>query len=90
MAGNVLEWVDAFYQPYPNNSATDPNFGTTNRVVRGGHFHLGPDDARTTRRFYNAPEFSVEAKKERSWLIGFRDAVSANDPKLQAKLRSQK
>ena len=90
MAGNVLEWVDAFYQPYQNNSATDPNFGTTNRVVRGGNFHLGPDDARTTRRFYNAPEFSAEAKKERSWLIGFRSAVSANDPKLQEKLRSQK
>ncbi|PYS58949.1 MAG: hypothetical protein DMF76_17885 [Acidobacteria bacterium] len=90
MAGNVIEWVDALYQPYPNNTATDPNFGGTNRVVRGGSFHYGPDDARTTRRTYAPAEFSAAEKKERSWLIGFRCAVSANDPKLQEKLRSQK
>src|ERR1041384_1965844 len=36
MAGNVLEWVNAFYQAYPESTATDPNFGTTLRVVRGG------------------------------------------------------
>jgi formylglycine-generating enzyme required for sulfatase activity len=89
MAGNVLEWVNAFYQPYPDNTVTDPNFGSANRVVRGGTFRLGPDDARTTRRFYNPPEFSREAKKERSWLIGFRCAVSADDPKLQERLRKQ-
>jgi formylglycine-generating enzyme required for sulfatase activity len=90
MAGNVIEWVDTLYQPYPNNTATDPNFGGTNRVVRGGSFHYGPDDARTTRRTYAPAEFSAAEKKERSWLIGFRCAVSANDPKLQEKLRSQK
>jgi len=90
MAGNVLEWVDAFYQAYPNNTATDPNFGTTNRIVRGGSFHYGADDARTTRRIYAPAEFTAAEKKERSWLIGFRCAVSANDPKLQEKLRSQK
>jgi formylglycine-generating enzyme required for sulfatase activity len=90
MAGNVLEWVDAFYQPYPNNTATDPNFGNTNRIVRGGSFHYGVEDARTTRRIYAPAEFTAAEKKERSWLIGFRCAVSANDPKLQEKLRSQK
>lgn len=88
MAGNVLEWVNALYQPYPNNSQTDPNFGSANRVVRGGSFRLGVDDARTTRRFYNSPEFTAAAKRERSWLIGFRCAVSANEPKLQERLRS--
>ena len=41
LAGNVMEWVDAFYQPYPNSTASDPNFGTNNRVVRGGNFHSG-------------------------------------------------
>jgi formylglycine-generating enzyme required for sulfatase activity len=90
MAGNVLEWVDATYQAYPNGTATDPNFGTTNRVVRGGSFHSDVDAARTTRRIYAPTEFSAAEKKERSWLIGFRCAVSANDPKLQERLRSQK
>lgn len=90
MAGNVLEWVNSFYQPYQGNTASDQNFGTKNRVVRGGHFKSEMDDARTTRRFYAPPEFSAAEKKERSWLIGFRCAVSADDPKLQDKLRSAK
>ncbi len=90
MAGNVLEWVDAFYQPYPNNTAADPHFGTTKRVVRGGSFHSEVEAARTSRRIYAPAEFTAEEKKERSWLIGFRCAVSANEPKLQERLRSQK
>jgi formylglycine-generating enzyme required for sulfatase activity len=83
MAGNVSEWVDAFYQAYPGNTASDTNFGTTNRVVRGGNFHLQLEDARTSRRVYNPPEFSAAEKVERSWLIGFRCAVSADDQKLK-------
>jgi formylglycine-generating enzyme required for sulfatase activity len=90
MAGNVLEWVNAFYQPYPNNTTSDPNFGTSNRVIRGGSFRLEAEDARTTRRFYDPPDFTAAEKKDHSWLIGFRCAVSANDPKLQERLRSQK
>jgi formylglycine-generating enzyme required for sulfatase activity len=90
MAGNVLEWVDAFYQPYPNSTATDPNFGSTNRVVRGGSFHSNIDNARTTTRIYAPPDFSAAEKQERSWLIGFRCAVSANDAKLQERLHSKK
>jgi formylglycine-generating enzyme required for sulfatase activity len=90
MAGNVLEWVDALYQAYPNNSSPDPNFGTGNRVVRGGTFRSNVQGARTTDRVYAPPEFSAEEKKERSWLIGFRCAVSANEPKLQERLRTQK
>lgn len=90
MAGNVLEWVDAYYQPYPNNSAGDQNFGTTNRVVRGGSFRSTDEDARTTRRMYAQPQFTASEKKERSWLTGFRCAVSADNPKLREHLRSQK
>ena len=90
MAGNVLEWVNAYYQAYPNNASSDANFGTTNRVVRGGHFKLGVEDARTSRRIYSPPEFTAEAKRERSWLIGFRCVVSANDQKLQERLHIQR
>ena len=87
MAGNVLEWVDAYYQPYPNSTATDPNFGTSNRVVRGGSFHSDIEAARTSRRIYAPAEFTAEEKKERSWLIGFRCAISANDPKLEERIK---
>lgn len=90
MAGNVLEWVNAYYQPYKGNTATDPNFGTANRVVRGGHFRSETEDARTTRRIYTQPKFTAVQATQRTWLIGFRCVVSANDPKLQEHLRSQK
>jgi formylglycine-generating enzyme required for sulfatase activity len=89
MAGNVLEWVNASYQPYQGNTASDPHFGATNRVVRGGHFKSEMDDARTSRRFYAPQEFTAAEKKERSWLIGFRCAVAADDPKLQERLKTQ-
>jgi formylglycine-generating enzyme required for sulfatase activity len=90
LAGNVFEWVDGFYQAYPNSPATDSNFGTTNRVVRGGSFRSPNEDARTSRRFYAPAEFTAEEKRERSWLIGFRCAVSASDPKFQERVRVQK
>jgi iron(II)-dependent oxidoreductase len=90
MAGNVLEWVDAFYQAYPNNNAPDPNFGNGSRIVRGGSFRSDSQGARNAERIYAPAEFTAAEKKERSWLIGFRCAVSANDTKLQERLRVQK
>jgi formylglycine-generating enzyme required for sulfatase activity len=87
MAGNVFEWIDSYYQPYQGNTESNPNYGTKNRVVRGGHFGSEPDLARTTNRTYAPPIFTAAEKRERSWLIGFRCVVSANDPKLQERLR---
>jgi formylglycine-generating enzyme required for sulfatase activity len=88
LSGSVAEWVDAFYGPYPGNRSSDPNFGTSNRVVRGGHFRLDINDVRTTSRFYHGPEFESAEKKLRSWLTGFRCAVSADDPRLRESLRA--
>ncbi len=89
MAGGVAEWVESFYQPYASNQTSDPNYGTKNRVVRGGHFRSEIDDVRTTARYYNPPEFTPVEKKERTWLIGFRCAVSADDPRVQEFLRAR-
>lgn len=89
MAGSVAEWVDAFYQPYSGNQAADSNFGTKNRVVRGGHFRLDINDVRTTARYYHGPEFEPAEKKLRSWLTGFRCAVAADDPRLREFLRTR-
>lgn len=90
MGGNVLEWVNAFYQRYQGSTSTDPNFGSINRIVRGGSFRSDVEDARTARRIYSQPVFTAEQEKGSSSLIGFRCVVSADDPKLQERLRSQK
>lgn len=82
LAGNVAEWTDSFYLPYPNNQQPDPEFGNKNRVVRGGSFHGPGEDARTSRRMFHSPEFNRSEKEEKSWLIGFRCAISANDSRL--------
>lgn len=83
MAGNVAEWVNDHFQAYPGNATANAAFGTKFRVVRGDSFRGSLDGARTTRRFHVAPQFTVAEKAERSWLIGFRCAVAADDPKLK-------
>jgi iron(II)-dependent oxidoreductase len=89
LAGNVAEWVGSFYQAYQGNQTADSNFGQTNRVVRGGSWRSSLDDTRTTRRFFHAPTFSRSEAQQRSWLIGFRCAIAANDPRLQQTIRSR-
>lgn len=89
LAGSVAEWVDSYYQPYPGNQTPDPDYGTRHKVVRGGHFRSPIDEVRTTMRFHVPPEFTRVERKERTWLTGFRCAVSADDPKLQQFLSSR-
>jgi formylglycine-generating enzyme required for sulfatase activity len=36
LAGNVSEWVNSWYDAYPGNSITNPDFGQKYRVLRGG------------------------------------------------------
>ncbi|MGH9901260.1 MAG: SUMF1/EgtB/PvdO family nonheme iron enzyme [Pyrinomonadaceae bacterium] len=92
MAGNVTEWVDGTYDAYPGNTARNRQFGKNLRVLRGGHFGTTPDYARTTVRLPMEAEFKTKpedakANPPKSSLAGFRCAVSAADPKLQAFLR---
>jgi formylglycine-generating enzyme required for sulfatase activity len=72
---------------------SNTKFGTKYRVTRGGSFRGKSEDVRTTRRDYAEPAYkttpeSVQAKQ--SSLIGFRCAVSADDPKLKAHLQQTK
>jgi iron(II)-dependent oxidoreductase len=86
MAGNAVEWVDAWFQPYPGNSSSNPNFGQTNRVVRGGYFGSKTlESLKATKRIYVLPGF-VPTEEQASY-IGFRCAVAANDPRIAPLLK---
>ncbi len=41
MAGNVSEWVDDWYEPYPGSSFESEAFGAIHKVVRGGGAGVG-------------------------------------------------
>ena len=91
MTGNASEWVSDYYKPYSQNQTPDPDYGTKDRVVRGGSFKFRIEDARTPHREHWPADTRAEmvgAKKNNS-TIGFRCAVSANDPKLQEFLRAR-
>jgi formylglycine-generating enzyme len=88
MAGNVIEWVDAFYEPYPNSTVNSPEFGGKNRVVRGGFFKAPTNEwLKTTKRSYVPPD--TVSNKDKTSPIGFRCAVSADDPRLKDLLQSR-
>ena len=61
MAGNVMEWVDDWYQPYSGNTAPSKDYGEHNKVVRGGgwggvgHYAISYF-YRTSYRFYIGPD----------------------------------
>ena len=90
LAGNVAEWVDAYFQPYPGNTSSNPNFGEINRVARGGHFSSKTNDfLKTTKRIYLPPSVASGEDEEKLFAaaIGFRCAVSADDARLQEFLK---
>ena len=92
MAGNVLEWVDAFFQPYPDSPSKNAEFGEKNRVVRGGHFGSKSNDSlKTTKRIYVSPDIASGEDDEKlvAAIIGFRCAVSADDSSVKEVLQAQ-
>lgn len=82
MVGNVAEWVADNYQAYPGNQTADNDYGTTNRVWRGGHFKSPSNEIRTTIRGYHTPTYSEEELQRGAWILGFRCAARANSPKV--------
>ena len=61
MGGNVMEWVDDWYKPYPGNKTENKDFGETSRILRGGsgsvlgHYIIGKVYARSSFRHYYLP-----------------------------------
>ena len=65
MAGNVFEWVDAWFEAYPGSPYGHPEFGGKYRVVRGGDWYLDRVYTRAAARLRSPPEHKVTT-------IGFR------------------
>ena len=70
MAGNVYEWVDDWYNPYPGNAEVTINYGTIYRVLRGGSYKSDQFNVRTAKRHYAKPDVKHEE-------YGFRCAMDA-------------
>jgi len=68
MAGNVAEWVEDDFKPYPNSSA--PTQSKRLKVFRGGAYNLTKDELMTFVRWADEPN------KKYVW-VGFRCAKDA-------------
>src|ERR1044072_5971446 len=84
MAGNVIEWVDGTYAPYPGSTSKDKGYGQNLRVNRGGSFPFDLSRARTTDRQPNAASYKTTGDPKSSQsIVGFRCAILASDPRLK-------
>lgn len=71
MAGNVWEWVDEWYKPYPGSPCKDEDFGEKYRILRGGSWDSFGHNARCANRTRNLARACVNVN-------GFRCVMSAH------------
>jgi formylglycine-generating enzyme required for sulfatase activity len=83
MSGNAWEWVDSLWNPYEGSPAQSPNFGKGYHVVKGGNFARELDEARTASRNWLPTPFPPDMTIP----VGFRCAISADDTRIQQRLR---
>lgn len=74
MSGNVWEWVQSWYKPYPGSTLQRDGFGEKNKVLRGGGGGVGHY---ALSMFYRGAARSFAPPTTSSHDIGFRCAKSA-------------
>ena len=77
MSGNVWEWVDSWYMPYPGSTLERKEFGEKNKVLRGGGGGVGHY---ALSIFFRAAARSFAPPITSSDDIGFRCAKSVQGP----------
>ena len=67
MHGNVWEWCEDDFCPYPAMATTDPlgSCGSSLKVIRGGSWYFNADSARSALRYTHRP-------RDRGFSLGFR------------------
>ena len=73
MHGNVWEWCQDRYAPYPAGSATDPQGTGTFHVIRGGSLSSSAVNTRGANRFDFFPGLT-------NGPLGFRVVLSPDQP----------
>lgn len=72
MCGNVAEWTSSAYMPYPGHRPLGGRYGRHLKVIRGGSYSLGKEEAKTfSRDFGGIPNLQSDRK------AGFRLIVEA-------------
>lgn len=74
MDGNASEWTSSWYKGYEASRQSNKRYGTQYKVIRGGSFSLGKNEARVTdRKFGGIPDLY------RDRISGFRCAKDITD-----------
>ncbi len=74
MNGNISEWTSSWYQPYPNSTQQDKNYGKKFKVTRGGS--IFKRDHGFMKEFTMIPYRNISPINGRFWDTGFRCARS--------------
>jgi formylglycine-generating enzyme required for sulfatase activity len=85
MAGNVYEWVEDWYKPYPGNRYPNRFYGERDKILRGGSWYdCLSYGCGLSAPSYNRSRFTPEIRNSG---FGFRCARSVGSPAIERKTK---